>query len=94
MNTKHAALKSLLVTTVVAISLPAGAAMDPEFMRDLARTDGNPHGDYAIPVVPERALSKFEQARHDAFIAELSRTDGAVDVAVHDTASDTTVARR
>ena len=89
---RNALIKALVVATALA-SLPAAAAQDPSFMREMARTDGNPLGDYAIPTLSDYTLSKIEKAKLDTFIAELSRTDGAA-VPVEHTASDTTVARR
>ena len=92
MNAKHIALKSLAVVAV-ATSLPAAAAFDADFMRELARTDGNPHGDYAIPTLSDYTLARIDDAKHTAFLAEMARTDGNV-APVEQTPSDTTVARR
>ena len=84
--------KSLAALAFVA-SLPAAAAQDPDFMREMARTDGNPQGDYAIPTLPDYTLAKVDAAKHTAFLAELARTDGNVAPVEHKP-SDTTVARR
>ena len=88
-----ATTKALFGAALVAIAIPASAQVDPIFMREMARTDGNPLGDNAVPTISDYTRSKIEQARHDAFIAQLALTDG-VKVEPAEEASDTTVARR
>lgn len=77
MKTKrNAILKSLVASAAFAVSLPVFAEVDAWFLREMARSDGNPQGDGAIPTVSDYTLSKKAKAEQDAFIIELARTDG------------------
>jgi hypothetical protein len=53
------------------LALPATAG-DADFLREMARTDGNPFGDYAIP---EASFGSYT-AIDEAFLVELTRGDG------------------
>ena len=85
---------ALPLLAALAIALPAAAEVDPKFMKEMARTDGNPQGDYAIPTISSLTRSRIEQAEHDAFLRELARADGGQVEPVASAPSDTTVARR
>ena len=77
MNTKryvHVMLASLALA-----GLPAAADERADFLREMARTDGNPQGDNAVPQPSAGDVAKLTKEQI-AFFRELARTDGSVGV--------------
>jgi hypothetical protein len=66
-------LSTIIAAVGFVAALPAVAGTDQEFLREMARTDGNVLGDYCIPEEAARAAAETIDA---AFLFELARTDG------------------
>ena len=66
-------LSTIIAAVGLVAALPAVADTDQEFLREMARTDGNVLGDYSIPEESARAAAETIDT---AFLFELARTDG------------------
>jgi hypothetical protein len=67
----------ILFAMLAGMACAAAAAEDERarFLREMARTDGNPQGDHAIPVPTAKDFAKLTR-EPVAFFRELARTDG------------------
>ena len=87
------ALSAMLLAGAGCIGLPAAADDDrARFLREMARTDGNPHGDLAIPLPARSDVSRLTPEQV-AFFREMARTDGNATVEPAPTAEENVASR-